>query len=445
MLCPECGAKLNEDSTFCDCCGKKIEANPQVSQNEKASENATVASGSATPIPKKKGGATKVKIRKVSVVGVLLVVAITAVTVIGVVLGNGDKYEPVTEYQYEDVSTSATEQNTANVIILCGQSNAYGASPLTAEVRATVSNTDFSNIKIKYNNINSDDGINNWRVHYSNNSFETFRLGIGGQADAWFGPELGVAYHLATTAETKDETWYIIKYTAAGTYLGGNWIYDTSGKYNNADNSQNIYDGIGTYLADGMLSYVDTALNEIASIHGANNINIRAFMWHQGESDSCFKDWANQYGKLQNCLVNTVRTEFESRDVDGSIGFVDGGIAAYDSTTYYNALTGENQSRNMWIYSDKINTHKTKNASLWYVPADTSKNVINKNTAGLYNNKKLSFNKLDDSIWVDTSTCVSKLVNNNENGEYDGAHYCGDSMLKIGIWYAQGMLQVSDY
>ena len=337
------------------------------------------------------------------------------------------------------------ERKVANVIILCGQSNAYGASPLTSVVRQTVGNTDFSNIKIKYNNINSDDGINNWRTHYSNNSFETFRLGIGGQADAWFGPEVGLSYYLATDESTKDEEWYIIKYTAAGTYLGGNWIYDTSGKYYNANNSQNVYNGIGTYLADGMVSYVDTALNEIANIHGANNINIRSFMWHQGESDSCVEQWANQYGDLQNILVNKVRDSFESRDMDGSIGFVDGGIAAYDSTTYYNALTGANQSRNMWVYSDTVNTHKSSNASLWYVPANTSKNIINKTTAGLYTNTSTSSTKLDNSIWIDTSTCVSKLMNNNENDEYDGAHYCGDSMLRIGIWYAQGMLQVSDY
>ncbi len=337
------------------------------------------------------------------------------------------------------------KSKTANVIILCGQSNAYGASPLTDAVRTTVGNTDFSNIKIKYNNINSDDGTNNWRTHYSNNEFETFRLGIGGQADMWFGPEVGLAYHLATNEDTKDENWYIIKYTAAGTYLGGNWLYDTTGKYLNAVNSENVKNGVGAYLADGMVDYVNTALDEIAAIHGVNNINIRSFMWHQGESDSCVKEWADQYGDLQNILVNKVRTEFESRDADNSIGFVDGGIAAYNSETYYNGLTGASQTHNAWVYSDTVNTHKSNNASLWYVPADTSKNIINKTTAGLYQNATTSTTKLANSIWVDTSTCISKLANNNENGEYDGAHYCGDSMFRIGIWYAQGMLQVSNY
>ncbi len=332
---------------------------------------------------------------------------------------------------------------TANVIILAGQSNAYGASPLTNEVKATVGDTDFSNIKIKYTNINSPDGVNNWQVYYSNNAFETFRLGIGGQADMWFGPEVGISYHLATNEATKDETWYIIKCTAAGTYLGGNWLYDTTGDYLNAVNSENIQRDLGVYLADGMINLVSADLNEIAKIHGADNINIRSFMWMQGESDACVKEWADQYGDLQNILVNKVRDEFKDNDNDGVIGFVDGAIAAYNSESYVNGITGATQTHNSWIYSDTVNTHKANNASLWYVPADTGKNVINKTQTGLYQNTTGSTTKLENSIWIDTSTCKSKLANNNENGEYDGAHYCGDSMFKIGIWFAQGMLVIS--
>ena len=165
----------------------------------------------------------------------------------------------------------------------------------------------------------------------------------------------------------------------------------------------------------------------------------------QGESDSGFEAWANQYGALQNILVNRVRTEFGGRDKDNSIGFVDGAIAAYMSDTYYNEITQATQTHNSWIYSDTVNIAKANNAALWYVPANTSKNVINKTTAGLYNNTGSSTTKLENSIWIDTSTCISKWANNNENGEFDGAHYCGDSMFRIGIWFAQGMLQVSNY
>ena len=339
--------------------------------------------------------------------------------------------------------TMALENKTANVIILCGQSNAYGASPLTAEVKAAVADTDFSNVKIKYNNINSDDGLSNWKTHYSNDAFETFRLGIGGQADLWFGPEVGLAYYLATNESTKDEEWYIIKYTAAGTYLGGNWLYESN--YQNAVNAENIYNDLGGYLSDLMITYVDSALDEVARLHGADSVNIRSFMWHQGESDSVVEAWANQYGDLQNILVNKVRSAFEARDEDAHIGFVDGGIAAYNSNTFYNPLLDTKQTYNSWVYSDTVNSHKTNNASLWYVPEATAKNIIGIISSGLYNNSSSSTAKLSDSIWIDTSTCKSKYENNNENGEFDGAHYCGESMFKIGQWYAYGMLQVSNY
>ncbi len=313
-------------------------------------------------------------------------------------------------------------KTTANVIIIAGQSNAYGASPYTTAVANTVEGADYSNIKIKYNNINSDNGTNNWRTHYSNSQFETFRPGIGGQAALWFGPELGLANYLATNDNTKNAKWYIIKYTAAGTYLGGNWIYDTN--YNMAINAENIKNDLGGYLSDLMIPYVNTALDEIEGLHGADNINICAFMWHQGESDACFEQWANQYGDLEKMLVNKVRNEFTSRDKDSNIRFIDGGIAAYKP------------DYNSWTYSDTVNIAKTANSAIWYVPENTTGNVINKTAAGVYDNPSASA-ALPNSIWIDTTNCLSKLENNNENDENDGAHYCGDSMLKIGIWYAQ--------
>lgn len=330
---------------------------------------------------------------------------------------------------FSDMQEVVKLRNTkANVIILAGQSNAYGISPLTNEVKATIGDTDFSNIKIKYTNINSDDGVNNWRVHFSNSEFETFRLGIGGQADRWFGPELGVAYYLATNEATKDETWYIIKTTASGTFLGGQWLYDTTGKYFNATNAGDIKKDLGVYLADGMMDLVSADLEVIANKHGLNNVNIRSFMWMQGESDASIKETAEQYGELENILINRVRTELGGYDNEGGIPFVDGAIAAYKSGV------------NIWPYADIVNSAKASNATYWYIPENTTGNVINKTTAGLYANDGSSATKLTESIWIDTSTCISKLENNNENNENDGYHYCGEAMLKLGIWFAQGML-----
>ena len=157
---------------------------------------------------------------------------------------------------------------------------------------------------------------------------------------------------------------------------------------------------------------------------------LKGILWHQGESDSLTQSLASQYAQLESTLVNKVRTSFIGRDNDAHIGFVNGAIAAY------------NEAYNIWTYADIVNSAKANAATLWYVPADTSGNVINTTTAGLYANPS---GTITNSIWIDTSTCISKLQNNNENGENDGYHYCGVSMFEMGIWYAQGMLQVSGF
>ena len=146
-------------------------------------------------------------------------------------------------------------------------------------------------------------------------------------------------------------------------------------------------------------------------------------MWMQGESDAYVQELAPQYQELEKRLVNTVRSAFGSRDADNTIRFVDGAIAQYKPGI------------NIWTHSDTINKAKTANCALWYVPVDTTGNVISKTTPGIYTST--SGAPLSDSIWVDTSTCISKLENNNENGENDGYHYSGDSMLKLGIWFGQ--------
>ena len=114
MFCPECGAKLNDGSTFCGSCGTKLET--QVNQNATIPTEAESVNNPA-PQTKKKGGAAKVIIPIVAIVGVLfLVVVIAVIVIVGVVLGNNTKKEPVadvnTEYYSEEVTISATAQET---------------------------------------------------------------------------------------------------------------------------------------------------------------------------------------------------------------------------------------------------------------------------------------------------------------------------------------------
>ncbi len=303
-------------------------------------------------------------------------------------------------------------EKTANVIILAGQSNAYGASALTEAIKAQAVTADYSNIFINYSNINCENGV--WKSLYYNSDFESYHPGVGGTVDgACFGPEVGIAYQLATDPATKDEVWYIIKYTAAGSMLDGQWIDGTYDNYG-------LVEDMGGHLSDLMIDYIHDSLAKIEAIHG-DNITIHSFAWMQGESDALAADCAGKYQTNEVALVNKVRNEFASyaKSGDGdNIVFVSGAIAAYDSTL------------NQWAHSDTVNKAKTENTHLWYVPADTSKNVIDKITAGVYTNTSNAY--LPWSAWIDTSTL---LVGSIENANGDGAHYGSASMWNLGQWF----------
>ena len=303
-------------------------------------------------------------------------------------------------------------QKTANVIVLAGQSNAYGASALTQAVNGAASSADYSNIFIHYSNINCENEV--WKSLYYNSDFEPYAPGVGGTVNgACFGPEAGIAYQLATNEATKDEVWYIIKYTAAGTILNGQWLKGTNG-YDN----YGLVDDMGGYLSDLMINYIDSSLAKIAAIHG-DNINMHSFVWMQGESDSLNVDWANQYQANEAALANKVRSEFASYANNGNgnnIIFISGAIAKYADIDI--TLTGEKAS-NGWVYSDTVNNAKKTNALIEWEPLS---NTISNPTPCV----------LSNSVWIDTS---SLLVGANAGENNDVYHYSSQSMWNLGNWF----------
>ena len=300
-------------------------------------------------------------------------------------------------------------QKTANVIVLAGQSNAYGASALTPLVKNIAANADYSKIFIHYSNINFADGL--WKPLFSNADFEPYSPGVGGTLDgACFGPEVGLAYQLATTATTKDEVWYIIKYTTAGSMLDGQWL---EGSYD----PEGLVEDMGGYLGDLMITYINQSLTEIRQIHG-DKINMHSFIWMQGESDALAPDCAGKYQANEAKLVNMIREEYTQYAKNGNgenIVFVSGAIAKYADIDI--TLTGEKAS-NGWVYSDIVNNGKKANAVVEWDPTgslDTNTSFVLKNSA-----------------WIDTSS-LSVGANAGEN--YDVHHYSSISMWGLGTWF----------
>lgn len=350
-----------------------------------------------------------------------------------------------------------TEKLNANVIIMAGQSNMFGPAPLTEEVIAKYANVDFTNVHIKYSNINfnvNPDGTvaSTMSTVFSNDEFEPYKLGMGAQGNSYFGPELALAYHLATTEGLKDQQWYIVKYAPAGTALGGQWTNTC------------VLDGKTTTLTDSMLDYVQTALDELSA--NGFDVHVRNFMWMQGESDAGAEVYAKNYAELEENLVERVRTEFAAYatrpigSVAGSgITFINAGIANNDA-----GKNTANGGPNDWVYSSTVNAGKISNSQ--YITSILGVNAYEKDGSSLAIGPcaGLTFGKdgiatpsivnpdlsgaIVNSLYIDTSHLLSKAQAHAldpsdplyedyaaDSDDVDWAHYSADSMLKLGELY----------
>ncbi len=364
-----------------------------------------------------------------------------------------DGIAPLTSYT---VNVGAQKTQQANVIILAGQSNAMGVAPLSDNMKNMASATDYSNIFIHYNNIHKASDSEPWRaVTYSNN-FVQYAPGVGGAYNC-FGPELGLARYLATNVNTKDQIWYIVKYTAPSSFLQGQW-------QNNGTDPNGLVTDMGGYLTDLMNIQIDSALAEIAAIHGGyDNINMHSLLWMQGESDATNETIANNYQANEATLVNTIRdryAQYACNDNGDNIAFVTAAIAGFIQKQ--NPTDPTDTTGNDWRFSDTVNLGKGKNADFWYIPNDTAiGNILTKYVgaadtrynfavAGVYdhNSAITGFTPLNNYMWMDTSAlsvqtiCTTNpseknhdmyCVNNN-----DAAHYCAWSMFCLGDWFGIG-------
>ena len=346
----------------------------------------------------------------------------------------------------EDKVFTDTDKPNVNVIIMAGQSNMFGASPITDHVRANYGSGDYTNVKIHYANINFNEQ-NTLTTYFSNTGFDTYQLGIGGQGDSYFGPETALAKILAVTDGLKEQEWYIIKYAAAGTALTSQWMNGC------------VLDGRSTTLTADMINYVQAAIDELSEDY---DVQVRSFMWMQGESDAISADWASLYAQNEKILVERVRQAFSgyatraasAASVPGSgISFINAGIAINDTDLTY-AQGGPND----WVYAETVNAAKVSNCQ-WVCSTVANQNNLVLSTGPLAG---ISFADINgqyvptvanpnqsgvivNSIYMDTHMFLSKLNASDEHSQYaegdrtDWAHYSAVSMIDLGGLFVSGM------
>ncbi len=323
-----------------------------------------------------------------------------------------------------------TDKPNVNVVILAGQSNAAGASPITQDIRGDYGNADFKNVFLHYANVEA--SANGTIYHFKNNGFDKYQLGIGGWGSNYFGPELGLAKYLSTEATTKDQMWYIIKFAPTGTTLANQWLN-------------------GGTLANEMITFVQNSINTLSANY---DVQVRSFVWMQGENDATTENWANNYATNEQSLVSLVRNSFakyatrskNAISVPGSgIDFVSAGIAPNGRADGNYATTGKNVSQggpNDWIYATYVNQGKYMNSQYWYLPTATVEGSVFMPgiPADWYNNNPS--HTIKNSVYIDTAALSSKAVAIGEHGDYsiesdktDWAHYSANSMLELGKWF----------
>ena len=331
-----------------------------------------------------------------------------------------------------------TDKPNVNVIIIAGQSNACGASPITQSLKNQYSNVNYQNVYMQYKNTYVEG--NTIGTACESAAFEKYYFGMGGFQSQHFGPEAGLAYYLATNEATKNEQWFIIKYAATGTTIT-QWVN-------------------GVMLADELVDFVEGAIEPLTNDY---DVQIRSLLWMQGETDACEESWANAYKANEQQLVNHIRTalaKYATRTnatVAGSgISFISAAIAQNGNDGQQtNGLVGNevaNGGRNDWEHSATVNWSKFENAEHWYLPTVTGGGSVfggNIPAGWYYTNQGAP--GIINSAYIDTYTLISKNeAPDSEKAEYvvasdltDWAHYSSASMIKLGSWFGEALTYVA--
>lgn len=178
------------------------------------------------------------------------------------------------------------------VFLLGGQSNMAGCG-ITAELIGPLA---------KYGAPQTD--VNSWNS--ATHSWVALQGGFGGNS-SYFGPEVSFGYAMHSAFPTDDI--YLVKYAVSGAILADNASILAGTWAPNATNNP-----VRCYPI--FKSTVNAAL---ANLAGKNPV-IAGMLWMQGESDAYFDDTAAAYKTNLEGLIATVRTDFNTPDMEFLIG-----------------------------------------------------------------------------------------------------------------------------
>ena len=224
-------------------------------------------------------------------------------------------------YNYVTVTDEPVIEEKAKVILICGQSNAAGVSPImyiqsaVGAQRAQKFTSGFSNVKIIYN-VSTTGSEKNY-----NETLEVVRAGQGWHNNRqYFGPELGIAEYLSEAYP--NEKFYIVKHAIGSSTIGDYMPNDPI-----SDFISGVTDTV-KYNSYGELKRIfDVAVPQIKADSGLEP-EVVGVCWVQGESEAAMGDaFANTYKARQEKLISNFRRDYAAYAPASGIAFFDATIA----------------------------------------------------------------------------------------------------------------------
>ncbi len=278
----------------------------------------------------------------------------------------------------------------AKIVVLAGQSNAVGVG----YTRFLENHFDSDTVKRCTDGF-EDVPINYFSHNKKSNGFQKTAVNLSQAGKETFGPEVSLAEALSGE---KDEKYFIVKCAFGDTALYHDWLSPSSQNGYNPDARAPFICGDAAQLGEFRKGDKGWCYNELVAItkesidileNAGYSIEISAFLWMQGESDSLGEQNVDAYiGRYEN-LLNDFSAEFSQ--YLGKCIWVDAGISR------------------IWPFYSQINELKKE------------------------------FAKAKGYRFIDTIS--SGLTTENEPPESpDIYHYDSDSVIKLGKLFANEIL-----